>query len=227
NGSIILNGPANTTYLWLNGTNNLGTTRSINVSQVGVYKLVTGSGVCADTSSYNVATSTVNLVNNGNVVSYSYCPNNANVIAKVKSVGNAQNYTWYNGSSFIKSSLDTFVTINNGANSSLLKVIATNNVGCKDSLNINMNALSINYTNLTVSPDSVVCAGINVGLSNPLILGAKYYFQKNGVHYDSTINHTTITSGGNYRLILKTTSSGCIDTSRAVPINFVLLLCRQ
>lgn len=218
---ISLTGPNNTNYLWLKGTSNLGNSKSININQAGTYQLITGSGVCADTSSYTASYSTVNVSNNGNVASFTFCPSNANVNAKIKSVGNAQSYTWYNGSNLLKSSLDTFIKISSWQNSGILKVIATNNTGCKDSLNINMNALPMINSNLSVSPDSIVCIGKSVSLSSPFTIGAKYYFQNFGSHLDSSSNSIKVTQFGNYRLVLKTTSSGCKDTSRTVIVDFV------
>ena len=218
---ITLTGPSNTGCRWSMGANNLGGTTKININQAGTYQLITGEGVCADTSSYTANYSTVNVANNSNVVNYTFCPNNVNTTVKIKSVGNAQSYAWYNGSTLLKSSLDTFVKINNWPNSGILKVMATNNFGCKDSLNIGMNVFPMIYSNLSVSPDSIVCIGKSVTLSSPFAVGVKYYFQNFGSHFDSSSNNIKVTQFGNYRLVLKTTSSGCKDTSRTVMVDFV------
>jgi hypothetical protein len=154
-------------------------------------------------------------------VNYTFCPNIVNTTVKIKSVGNAQSYAWYNGSTLLKLSLDTFIKINNWPNSGILKVMATNNFGCKDSLNIGMNVFPMIYSNLSVSPDSTVCIGKSVTLSSPFAVGVKYYFQNFGSHLDSSSNNIKVTQFGNYRLVLKTTSSGCKDTSRTVMVDFV------
>ena len=217
NESITLNGPANTNYQWFKNNTLLSTSRTIISNQVANYKLVVGSGVCYDTSVFTPFYSSVNVSNNGNLNLYSYCPK-TNVLAKIKSIANAQSYNWYLNNGLIKTSLDTFINL--VAPTSTLKVVASNTDNCKDSINISLQSLLANEAKLIIFGDTQSCIGKIINLSSPNLATVKYYFQNNNLHLDSSSNNINITQNGNYRLVLKTLSTGCKDTSRTVPMVF-------
>lgn len=217
NESITLNGPANTNYQWFKNNTLLSTSRTIISNQVANYKLVVGSGVCYDTSVFTPVYSTVNISNNGNLNLYNYCPKTS-VLASIKPVANAQSYNWYLNNVQVKTGLDTFINII--APTSTLKVVANNTDNCKDSLNIALQTLPTTEAKLVIFGDTQSCIGKIVNLSSPNLTTVKYYFQNNNQHIDSSSNNINITQNGNYRLVLKTNSTGCKDTSRTVPVVF-------
>lgn len=215
---ITLTAPSNTSYRWLKNGTEVSTNRSITINQEALYTLITGSGACADTNYYGSQYSIVNVSNNGNQASYTYCPNSMGALVSVKPVDNVQSYDWILGSRLIKSGLDNTLQLNAGNNT--LKLIATNILGCKDSLNISLNNLEMKTTQLSIIGDTNACRGTIANISNPVLMDTKYYFQKEGVHYDSVYNYINVSQTGNYRLILKTISTGCMDTSRVVHVIF-------
>lgn len=217
NESITLNGPANTNYQWFKNNALLSTSRTIISNQVANYKLVVGSGVCYDTSVFTPVYSSVNISNNGNLNFYNYCPKTS-VLAKIKSIANAQSYTWYLNNNLLKTGMDTFISL--VAPTSTLKVVASNTDNCKDSLNISLQTLPAVAANLVIFGDTQSCVGKIVNISSANLPTVKYYFQNNNQHVDSSSNNINITQNGNYRLILKTLSTGCKDTSRTVPVVF-------
>ena len=215
---ITLSAPSNTSYRWFKDGIEVSNNRSLSVNQVALFTLITGSGACADTNYYGTQYSIVNVSNNGNQASYSYCPNSLGASIIIKPVDNVQSYDWMLGNRIIKSGLDNTLQLNAG--NSTLKLIATNTLGCKDSLNIALNTLEMKTTQLSIIGDTNACLGTIANISNPVLMDTKYYFQKEGVHYDSVYNYINVSQTGNYRLVLKTLSTGCLDTSRIVPILF-------
>jgi hypothetical protein len=215
---ITLTAPSNTSYRWFKDGIEVSTNRSLTVNQDALFTLITGSGACADTNYFGSQYSIVNVSNNGNQTSYSYCPNSSGALISVKPIDNVQSYDWILGNRIIKSGLNNSLQLNAGNNT--LKLIATNTLGCKDSLNIALNTLEMKTTQLSIIGDTNACVGTITNMSNPVLMDTKYYFQKDGVHFDSVYNYINVSQSGNYRLVLKTLSTGCIDTSRIVSVVF-------
>lgn len=213
---IVLTAPNNTSYRWLKDGIEVSKAQSYTINQDGLYSLITGSGVCADTNYWAPQWSVVKVSNNGNRSSYSYCANSNGALVTIKPNAEALSYDWMLGNQIIKSGLENSIQINAGNN--ILKVVATNILGCKDSLNIALSTLEMKTTQLSIIGDTNACTGNITNISNPVLMDATYYFQKDGLHYDSVFNYINVTQSGNYRLILKTLSSGCRDTSRTIPI---------
>lgn len=215
---ITLTAPNNTSYRWLQNGIEVSSKQSLTVNKDALFTLITGSGACADTNYFGSQYSIVNLSNNGNQTSYTYCPNSSGALISVKPIDNVQSYDWILGKQIIKSGLDNTLQLNAGNNA--LKLIATNTLGCKDSLNIALNILDMKTTQLSIIGDTNACLGTIANISNPVLMDTKYYFQKDGVHFDSVYNYINVSQTGNYRLVLKTLSTGCIDTSRVIPVVF-------
>ena len=210
-----LSGPANSSYQWFINNSPLSTNRTINSNQLATFKLVVGSGVCYDTSTFTPVYNTVDIVDNPDY--YSYCAK-TKVLVSIRPIANAQSYSWYLSKTLVKTGLDTFISLI--APTSTLKVLATNINNCKDSLDISLQTLPTIQAQIGILGDTLSCIGQKVNLYFPDLSLVKYYFQKNNRHFDSTSNNINITQNGNYRLILKTISSGCQDTSRTVPVLF-------
>jgi hypothetical protein len=212
NDTMTLTSSSNTAYQWHKDNILLSNSKSVIINKSGNYRLIGGTGVCADTAyiSSNYISSPLVL---SNTIS-SFCQN-VGASIKVNSTAMSSNYIWSINGNIIKNSSDTFFnTYSNG----ILKVVSNTNAGCKDSLSISLSYLPKSKANVSITGDSMGCQGSPLTISTSPSIANSYYFQRNGLHFDSTSNSISITQSGLYRLILLTKSSGCIDTSRIVNI---------
>lgn len=212
NDTMTLYSNSNTSYQWYKDNNLLSTSQNININKGGKYRLIGGSGVCADTAyiSPNYISNPLSLSNN----IPPFCQNNGTSI-KVNSTALVSNYIWSINGNIIKNSSDTFFNTNSNG---ILKVVSNTNTGCKDSLVISLSYLPKSKAIVSITGDSTGCEGSPLTISTSPSIANSYYYQRNGVHFDSSSNSISILQSGLYRLILKTNSSGCMDTSRIVNI---------
>lgn len=212
NDTMTLSSNANTSYLWHRDNVLLSNAKSIIINKGGIYRLIVGSGICPDTTYFspNYLSSPLSF---SNFIS-AFCQNEG-ITIKLNSVAATANYIWSINGNTIKNGVDTFLNTNlSGA----LKVISSTNTGCKDSISSNLSYLLLNKALVTITGDSMGCQGNPLTISSNPSNTNRYYYQLNGSHFDSTSNSISITQSGIYRLILKTSSSGCQDTSRLVNI---------
>jgi len=125
-------------------------------------------------------------------------------------------YQWYKDNNAILGSTSQSITI---TSSGIYKVILSNATGCKDtSRSVNVSAVSVIDTTLTISGPTELCPGQTVVISVPANMNYQWY--RNGAPLlGQTKNQLTVSIAGVYLAII-TAGAGCSDTTRTVPVTY-------
>jgi gliding motility-associated-like protein len=207
--------PAGTTIQWYqNGqpisAANGGNSLPLNATTSGNYYLsAVNGGSCTVTSNTTIlnisASSTVNVSVSGNTT---FCNGQSVTLSAPSAVGSV--YSWYDGTSLMGTGANLVATVS--GNYAVTVTDINNCTASSSATNVIVNPMPI--AGAAALGATTFCNGQSVDLTGTG--NGNFQWQLNGANI-STTNPLTVTSTGNYQLIV-TNAFNCADTSSIIPI---------
>jgi hypothetical protein len=218
------------TYQWKKGWNiNIpGATASVyyakktsyNYSTYGYYCIVT-SASCTNTSNYvyvSIDTFPSATVTPSGLTSF--CSGGSVLLSA--NTGNGMTYQWE------KNALDIFGATSStysAATAGSFTVRTTNSCGSLISAPINVNVNPLPNASILAGGTTTFCSGGNVVLNAPVAANRTYQWKKGAnLISGATLSSYTATTGGNYRVIVTNTVTGCSKTTGSATVVTVNML---
>lgn len=208
--SISLVASGGLSYSWSNGTTNLGSTASINVTAPGVYTVtVTGANGCTATANSNITqdilapTVVINNTTNTTTLNCSTTAINLNATG-------GGTYSWSNGTSVVGTNATLTVT---SPGTYTVTVTSVNGCTATTSVTITQTVVAPTVTiSNSANTNELTCSLTSIGLT---AAGGGTYSWSNGTSVLGTNAALTVTSPGTYTVTV-TGANGCATTSSVI-----------
>ncbi len=208
--NIALTASGGGTYVWSNGTTNLGTTAAINVTAPGVYTVtVTGANGCSSTALATIlqdlTAPTATLTNNSNTTTLTCSQTSISLTA---SGGTA--YSWSNGTSIVGTSANLSVNL-----PGTYTVTVTGANGCTTTQTITITqTTAAPIVSIANAPNAseLTCSLSSIALT---ATGGATYSWSNGTTVLGTSATLNVTNPGTYT-VTATGANGCSTTASTV-----------
>ena len=208
--SIALTASGGLSYSWSNGTTNLGSSASINVSAPGIYTvIVTGANGCTATTNstitQNIVAPTVTINNTTNTTTLNCTTTSINLNA----TGGAS-YSWSNGTSVVGTNAGLSV---NSPGTYTVTVTGANGCTATASTTITQ-TIAAPIVSITNSANTTILTCIQTSIDLTATGGGTYSWS-NGTTIIGAAASLNVTSPGTYTVTV-TSANGCTATSAVV-----------